>query len=167
MSYRTTRNSNCPYCSGLKTIIGENDLATTNPELIKEWDYSKNDKKGIKPEIVKAGSNLKVWWKCSKGHEWEVPIINRAIRKMGCPYCSNRRIIIGYNDLKTTNPKLIEEWDYEKNKNIKPTEITAGSGIKVWWKCKKCGHEWEANPNHRTRGRGCPACKLNGKKVRK
>jgi rubrerythrin len=52
----------------------------------------------------------------------------------------------------------MEEWIYEKNNNIDPTQIGRGSGIKAWWKCKKCGHEWETSISNRVMGRGCPIC---------
>ncbi len=29
---------------------------------------------------------------------------------------------------------------------------------KVVCRCKVCGHEWEATPNHLLRGSGCPTC---------
>lgn len=35
---------NCPYCSGNKILPGFNDLSTKEPQLVKEWDFSKNDK---------------------------------------------------------------------------------------------------------------------------
>lgn len=63
---RTSRNQGCPYCSGRKAIPGENDLATTHPEVVQEW----GSKNSISPQEVKAGSNRKVWWKCDKGHEY-------------------------------------------------------------------------------------------------
>ena len=51
------------------------------------------------------------------------------------------------------------EWHWEKNHDLgfAPNEITFGSIIKVWWVCDK-GHEWEATPNNRRRGQGCPYC---------
>ena len=57
------------------------------------------------------------------------------------------------------NAQLMAEWDFEKNSLLgyKPQTITYGSAIKVWWMCQS-GHEWEASPNHRSRGRGCPEC---------
>ena len=36
------KGCNCHYCSGTKVLIGFNDLATTHPELCKEWAYEKN-----------------------------------------------------------------------------------------------------------------------------
>ena len=64
----------------------------------------------------------------------------------------------GFNDLATTRPDLMIEWNFEKNTTIKPTEITKGSGKKVWWICKDCRHEWESTVVNRTYGTGCPNC---------
>ena len=56
-------------------------------------------------------------------------------------------------------PDLLEEWDFERNKKIcTPDEVTIGSRKKVWWKCNKCHHEWEAVIYTRTHGHGCPRC---------
>ena len=46
----------CPYCSGNKVLKGFNDIASTNSELLKEWDYSKNT---IKPDEVTKGTHKK------------------------------------------------------------------------------------------------------------
>ena len=62
-----------------------------------------------------------------------------------------------YVSLAEHNPELVEEWDFEKNIDITPESISYGSAKKVHWKCKE-GHTWEATPNDRTRGKGCPFC---------
>ena len=151
---RKVKGSQCPYCTNQKVLKGYNDLVTINPKLAREWNNEKNG--NLVPEEVIAGSNKKVWWKCSKGHEWEASIYWRN-KGMGCPYCSNKKVLKGYNDLVTTNPKLAREWNYEKNGNLVPEEVIAGSEIKVWWKCSK-GHEWFAEINSRSSGRNCPIC---------
>ena len=148
------KNHNCPYCYGRFAIKGVNDLVTTNPELIKEWVYEKND---VKPEDMKAFSHNIVWWKCSKGHEWKARISHRT-NGVGCPYCKNKKVLKGYNDLETTNLDLIKEWNYQKNTSFRPCEVTRGSHHKVWWKCGK-GHEWQASIYERTHGMGCPICR--------
>lgn len=149
--------SMCPYCSGRKAIKGENDLATINPVLAKEWNYRKNG--NLSPSDVKPGSKTSVWWICSKGHEWKQKISNRKYN--GCPYCSNQKILIGYNDLATTNPNLTKEWNCKKNGKIKPINVTKGSVKKVWWKCEK-GHEWQATIYNRAyKGSKCPYCAIN------
>lgn len=156
-----TKGNGCPYCSGRKAIQGENDLQIVNSELVLEWNYKKNN--GLRPEKFLPNSGKKVWWICSKGHEWEQTIDKRS-NGIGCPYCSNQRIAIGYNDLKTVNSELAKEWNYEKNGNKKPEDFGANSEEKVWWR-DKYGHEWEAAIKNRTHGSGCPYCA--GKKVLK
>ena len=158
----------CPYCANKKVVAGENDLATTHSELVKEWDFDKNI--DIKPTDVTYGSERKVWWKCECGHSWQATINKRTAQNTGCPYCANKKVVPGENDLATTHPELVKEWDYEKNGDLKPTDITKGSRQKVWWKCKE-GHEWQAAVYERTRkridketgikkesGTGCPVC---------
>ncbi len=54
---------------------------------------------------------------------------------------------------------LLDEWNYELNKDITPSTVISGSNKKVWWKCKRCGYEWQATINNRAKlGRGCPCC---------
>ncbi len=154
VSNRTRLHRGCPYCAGQKTIIGENDLCTTHPAIVKEWNYLKNN--NILPEQFMSGSHKKVWWICKKGHEWCAEIKSRA-SGVGCPYCTNKAVLKGYNDLTTTYPELITEWHPTKNGELKPDEITYGSGKSVWWLCKN-GHEWSATVCNRTKGRGCPIC---------
>ena len=151
------RGYNCPYCSNYRIEIGYNDLATTNPKLAKEWNYEKNGK--LTPQDVTSGSNKKVWWKCPRGHDYVSSVINRAKRNNGCPYCSNRKLLKGYNDLATVNPKIAKEWNYEKNSDLKPSDVINGARKKVWWKCPK-GHEWMSLIDNRTKknGTGCPVC---------
>jgi hypothetical protein len=101
----------------------------------------------------------KLIWKCSKGHLFASLIENRR-RGDGCQFCSGRQCLPGFNDLRTTDPKLAEEavgWD--------PTKVSRGSGKSLKWKCKE-GHNWTATPNTRTstknNGSGCPGCEKNG-----
>ena len=143
------------------TIEKESSLASKYPEIAMQWNHERN--LSLKPEMVTPASNKKIWWKCQNGHEWQASIASRN-KGVGCPYCSGRYAIKGKNDVKTVNPILANEWNYEKNKELMPTDIKANSGKKVWWKCSK-GHEWEASIASRNKGRGCPYC--SGNKVLK
>lgn len=144
----------CPYCRGLKVWIGYNDLATTQPLLVDEWDYSKNGE--LTPNDVTQSTPKYVWWKCAEGHSWKAAISKRTDGQK-CPYCRGKKVWKGYNDLSTTHPKLIEEWDWEKNSEKTPDTLSKGSSVKVWWKCQY-GHSWEAPISSRTSGFGCPKC---------
>ena len=132
------------------------ECVSQNPKLIKEWDWDKNNKLNIYPHEVTLGSNKKVWWICSRcGHSWETKITNRKNR--GCPLCSNKTVVSGINDLATTHPEIAKEWDYEKNGNLLPTNVTYGSGKKVYWICPN-GHKYQTTVLHRTGGTNCPIC---------
>jgi hypothetical protein len=142
--YSRVKGNKCPICGNKQVLVGYNDLATTNPELAKEAD-------GWDPTTLTAGSSKKVGWKCNKGHSWLTAITHRTLNRSGCPICSGNQVLVGYNDLATTNPELAKEadgWD--------PTTLTAGSNKKVGWKCNK-GHSWCCGPKQRKRS-GCPIC---------
>ena len=96
----------------IRVIKGENDLATVNPALAKEWHPINNGT--LKPEDITPGSSKEVWWLCPEGHSYLMMVNQRAKRGYGCPYCSGHRTLKGINDLATTNPNLAKEWDYEK-----------------------------------------------------
>ena len=152
----------CPVCAqnnrrrqhSKNWIEKKGSLAVHNPQLSKEWHPRKNGE--LTPNDVACNSHQKVWWKCSNGHEWEAIIANRN-KGRNCPYCSGRKVLLGYNDIPTVNPKLVKQWDYEKNNNLRPENFTVNSHKKVWWKCNR-GHEWQATIANRNNGRECPIC---------
>lgn len=65
----------------------------------------------------------------------------------------------GFNDLAYKRPELASEWDYEKNKGKKPSEVTEFSTSSVWWICPKGHDSYRMSVAHRSRGRGCRLCK--------
>ena len=155
----------CPACSRRVATKGKNDVATVYPEIASEWNYERNGV--LMPEEMLPGSSKIVWWKCKTcGGEWKATIGNRCKKKStGCPYCYGRIAYSGKNDLKTVNPDLANEWHPTKNGEITPEVILPNSNKKVWWKCKRCGHEWQAVVSNRTKGSKCPKCaqsKKNG-----
>ncbi|MBE6663351.1 MAG: hypothetical protein E7602_02475 [Ruminococcaceae bacterium] len=65
------------------------------------------------------------------------------------------------NNLAKSNPELVDEWNYERNSGLTLEMFSPKSGKKVWWKCSKCGNEWETTIGHRTAGTGCKKCHLS------
>lgn len=128
----------CPICAGVRIVPGINDLATRYPEIAAEWSERNRP---LDPQMVSAGSHKKAYWRCRKGHEWLATIKSRTEGGNGCPYCSHRQVLAGYNDLATTDPELVLEWSYDANER-KPTEISRLSQYPVWWK-GACGHKWK------------------------
>lgn len=148
--------SGCPTCRSNKVTPGVNDLATSHPTLSAQWDFSKNAT--LTPENVTANSSKKVWWIGECEHEWETTVSIRS-NGGGCPFCSGQKVLVGFNDLGTTHPRIAEQWVHNKNaKDIK--SVSAGSRYKATWTCKK-GHEWETAVKNRTRGQNCPYCSNN------
>jgi len=143
----------CPYCFGYK-VCKDNCLSTTNPKLIKEWDYEKNYP--LTPEDVNQRSSKRVQWKCKKGHGHSATI-TRKVAGDGCPYCSGHKVCKD-NCLATLNPRLSKEWHRTKNGSLTPLNVTCGSNIKISWECGKCHFVWLARVNQRVWGTGCPAC---------
>lgn len=152
-----SRGSGCPICDGKTVVPGENDLRTVYPELAAEWNAERNGQ--LTPADVTAYSNRKVWWRCALGHEWQAVIASRATIHSGCPYCTGKRVLAGFNDLATLYPALAAQWDTQKNGTLTPEQVTPGSHKKVWWRCGE-GHEWKAVVYSRTgnQGYGCPIC---------
>ena len=151
----------CPYCCGKMVFKGFNDIATTHPELLKEWDYEKNE---LSPDTLTKGSHIKVYWKCDKGHSYEATISSR-LRGTKCPYCNGNKILVGFNDLETTHPEVLANWNYEKNgqNNITPNNISKSYSKKVWWKCEK-GHSYQREVYNQRKGLAkCPICRKENK----
>lgn len=82
---RTRTKTGCPFCFNKKISI-ENSIASTHPQLMREWDFKLNAE--IKPEIYSHGSVKKVWWKCANGHSW-IASIGKRTSGRGCPECYN------------------------------------------------------------------------------
>ena len=69
--------------------------------------------------------------------------------------------------------RVAELWDYEKNGDIKPEDLPAGSVTQlIWLQCPLDGHSWKKKPGDITnswdRGEsGCPLCAGKKKKAEK
>lgn len=72
-----------------------------------------------------------------------------------CPCCMNRAVVKGINDFATFHPDDVKDWHPTKNGDLRPDMITRASSKRIWWKCSKCGHEWQTTA---TGKRGCPHC---------
>ena len=162
---RAAEGLGCPYCSGHRVLASFNDLASQHPELLAEWDWELNG--DLRPDGIFSGSARRVWWRCGRGHAWQISAYNRTGGvDRGCLYCGDRKVLKGYNDLRTTHPEIAREWNKERNGDLKPTDVIANSNKRVWWKCRE-GHEWPGLIANRARkGKadpGCPHC--SGRKV--
>ena len=160
---RTLSNHGCSACSRRILVVGKNDLLTVRPDIAAQWHPTKNE--NLRPQDVTYGWGKKIWWQCQEcGYEWQATPNNRTRKSDNkCPYCINKIVIKGKNDLATTHPELAKEWHPTKNGKLNPDNVSKGSGKKVWWKCPH-GHEYLATISSRTNGTNCPICN-NGRKT--
>lgn len=87
---------------------------------------------------------------CDLGHEWSS---HNKFSK--CSYCTNRKVLEGFNDFGCKHPQLVSEWS-ESNESS-PHNFVSGSNTSVEWKCSN-GHVWMAPIASRSKGAGCRKC---------
>lgn len=155
---KRTSGQSCPVCSNHKVQVGFNDLASQFPEIANTWDRDKNGH--LSPTQVTPGSARKFWWVCSLGHKYQTTPGAR-VHGIGCSICAGKKVLVGVNDLATTHPLLLAEWNFKKNVDFQPTEVIAGTSKRIWWQCN-LGHEWQTSGNKRVSGQGCPSCATFG-----
>jgi DNA-directed RNA polymerase subunit RPC12/RpoP len=148
VSSRGLDGQGCPYCSRMRVLVGETDLATTHPELAAQL---------ADPALattVTSGSSVRADWCCTKGHTWRTRIVQRTEKKSECPYCSRSRVLAGETDLATTHPDIAREL---VDQTLART-LMSGAITRVEWQCVR-GHMWTTSPRHRTANQtGCPYC---------
>lgn len=95
ISLRSQRNrQTCPADSGRLLITGENDLASKEPELAKDWDAELN---GVDASRIVAGVKER-HWTCAHGHRQLSTVANRR-RAGGCTECPlEDRVAIGQRE---------------------------------------------------------------------
>ena len=115
----------CPFCAGVrkthKMFVSEiNDKFQNRYEILSEY-------KGIHNRILVKSKEC--------GHEFECNPRDLLNGDCKCPYCNGKRILVGFNDLWTTNPDIAR---FLENKND-GYSVTNRSAKKFWWKCD-CGN---------------------------
>lgn len=150
------RNSRCPKCGrrAAGKASGKSRTLTHEAFVARAADACPDI------EIVGKymGANTRLAVRCRAcGYSWDA-FPATLLRSCSCPCCTNRVAVEGVNDLSTTHPEIAAEWDYERNGELEPTDVVAGSSKRVWWRCPE-GHEWQAIIYRRKAGGGsCPVC---------
>ena len=146
-------------------VRGLNDLDTycrLNGKLAWLSAYNNADNE-LDAHSITRSSNKMVNVKCPTcGYEKRV-LLSAFIttQKNACEVCAGKlgpKVVVGVNDLesycKNNNlDYLIDEYFDERPMS----SIAKSSHDKVTWKCSY-GHVWNASPDHRSRGEGCPKC---------
>lgn len=85
--FARTGGTGCPVCARTR-VPTTRSLAARFPALAEELHPDRNG--GIEPSELAGRSNRLVWWRCSRGHEWEARVSDRAAGN-GCPHCYRER----------------------------------------------------------------------------
>ncbi len=104
----------------MRETLKEYCLKHGREDLLAQWNDSKNG--DLTPADVSFGSHKKIWWQCSKGHEWRA-LIKSRVEGSSCPYGSGRTVLPGENDLQTIAPLIAKQWHPTKNGKLLPSEV--------------------------------------------
>lgn len=77
----------------------------TNEEFQEELKKLRKQGHDVYSDDIYINNNTLMWFYCSKGHKWQA-ISNNIFAGTGCPYCANKKVLIGFNDLWTTRPDI-------------------------------------------------------------
>ena len=159
----TSGIATCPYCNNRIALSGFNSLADQYPEIAKLWSPN-NERPAdeVLPHILTA-----FLWTCPEcGGEYRAGVKDMVEGNIDCPYCSDRRVLPGFNSFKVRHPDLMGEWVYVNNYALAdPDRISERSSSIVWWQCPaKPKHRYTMSVSNRvmfkTRHReACPFCK--------
>ena len=125
---------------------------------IYDTDKYKSTLLNLNPNIKVVGEfktvKDKILHKCNICNgEWYATPAN-ILKGKGCPYCAGKKVLLGFNDLWTTNPN-IASWLKDEELGYK---ITKGSNKKVTFVCPCCGKEKISSPNKIAKKFVCDYC---------
>lgn len=164
---RSSSNSGCPVCKGLKAD-SENNLLAKFPKIAAQLADPQPD--GTSAADFAAArrphSNDKALWVCNKHntpHTWTAQINSRTHKTnpTGCPMCAKgTRIVDPSYSLESLRSDLIEQIiDPQPNGKTRKqlASLSLGSHEKITWSCSQ-GHTWITSIKDRVRGTNCPQC---------
>lgn len=166
----------CQYCaipSHLKNPCCNNRSARGNENLMKYWDFEKNDKDKIFPENYRPHVNVKVWFKCDKVcsencfHSWQISINIFQNTAGNCPFCVHQRVCCILKSAAQVE-FLVNTFDKNRNFGISLEKLNTYSNQKLWWICTNtckdqddCHHQWFCSVH--ARKSKCPYCTSQSK----
>lgn len=153
INYQTGEKLDLEKVSQLK----DNAMLKVKPELWIEWDFEKNDELGFNIwEMTKGNGKIKAHWRClNNNHPYDASPYQKT-KGGGCPICSSHRLLIGFNDMWTTNPQLAKLLANPDDDGYRYMQF---SNVKVDWKCG-CGELIKSRKITDVNGQGlhCKKC---------
>lgn len=156
----------------MRNIDSKKSFAAKYPLLASQWHPELNS--DVTPDMIFLSDRNDYWWllpyddpKTGKHFDfvWQASPLERIKMKgAACPFLNGKAVWPGFNDLASNFQELEKEWHPTKNGTLKPTDVTCGKNIKVWWYLpyddSETGlhfdFEWEAWIRDRVQGAKCP-----------
>lgn len=140
---RTTNNSNCPYCAGMR-VNHTNNLSNCAPEIAAQWHPTKNEKPA---DVIYWKSTRKFWFCCAHGHESHQNLYTRTVVGVGCPECRGAQ--------SRTEKRLLAEFE-KLGIEVAAREKIDGREIDLWLPGQNIGIEvdgayYHGNSDSKTR----------------
>ena len=128
LAYSLYENHGCPKCGDKRTIVAHQK---THEQFLQDLFVVNSN---ISVLEIYNGTSNKINFMCPNGHVF-ISRPNDVLHGKGCPYCSNKKVLIGYNDINTTHPS-VGAMLADFNDGYK---YTAHSHKKIDFKCPHCG----------------------------
>lgn len=153
-SNSTKSKITCRKCTGYYITSETSVLAKIGDDANHLW----SEKNKIGPKESKSDDKKnRIWWKCELGHEWQCAALHQLKRYKKddwCPICSNRKLLPGFNDLLTRDPKIA---NLLVGKD--PKEVLFTSSKRMQFKCLDYDdHIFTASPSEMLSGKKCTYC---------
>lgn len=126
------KNSMCPECLRINKYV-------SNEEFVSRLSSLGNNIISLESY---RGANTKIKFQCEFGHIWEAKPGNVLNNETGCPYCTGKKILIGFNDMWTTRPDVAKLLNNPED----GYKYTYSSGRYLDFKCQCCGNIVKAKP---------------------
>ncbi len=120
---------------GGRSCPGKNDLATLFPAVAQAWHPDRNG--SLTPARISPQQPEGLVAVSPGDTRIEAVVSARTASGSGCPYCTGRRVLAGFNDLATLEPALAQEWHPHPEPGADPDQVTSGSHKRVWWQCPR------------------------------
>lgn len=154
LSYILEGKSTCPYCENRRALPGGNTLKARYPEIAKMW----SNNNVFDADHVLPNSAAHALWNCPECNgEFSASVRDIVNNVADCPYCSDRKVLPGFNSVQKIYPTRSIYWS--KNNNKDADRILYNSTSYALWNCPDCGGEYSAKVvNFVEQMADCPYC---------
>ena len=174
----TNMGSWCPYCANPSRILCNDDDCKicfdksfkANPKS-KYWNFELNN--NLNPRNIFKSSDKKYYFNCNIcKHSFSSNLANINNGKW-CPYCCNPSKKLCNDDncshcfsKSFASHEKASFWNYEKNNNINPRNVSKGSEKKYYFNCNICKNTFNTSLSSiNNMGSFCPICKNKTEKI--